>query len=254
MGFEEYTNTSGVGSGTERAMFADRQGSVIWVTEPATGQVVAGYEYFGYGVPKQVQGTLSQPYGYTGREHDAESGLYHYRARAYDPAAGVFVQVDPIGFNGNSLNIYGYVGGNTFNDEDPIGLSQGTGSLALIAGSATLSGDAVATIGTGLINGSLWQILKNMALVGAIGTVLNSDSHPDESPDEAKRRRIEECHKMGDDLAEEAAKAWSACVMAANVAGTKNTKMKLLKRCDEWAATRNSEIMDKVAECIKNAR
>ncbi len=32
VGFEEYTTTSGVGSGTERVMCADRQGSVIWVT------------------------------------------------------------------------------------------------------------------------------------------------------------------------------------------------------------------------------
>ena len=37
VGFEEYTATSGVGTGTERALYADRQGSVIWVTEPATG-------------------------------------------------------------------------------------------------------------------------------------------------------------------------------------------------------------------------
>jgi hypothetical protein len=41
VGFEAYTASSGVGSGTEHTMFADRQGSVIWVTEPATGQVVA---------------------------------------------------------------------------------------------------------------------------------------------------------------------------------------------------------------------
>ncbi len=49
VGFEEYTSTSGVGSGTERTMFADRQGSAIWVTDPATGSVVAAYEYDGYG-------------------------------------------------------------------------------------------------------------------------------------------------------------------------------------------------------------
>ncbi|WP_432759529.1 RHS repeat-associated core domain-containing protein [Defluviimonas salinarum] len=103
VGFEEYTASSGVGAGTEHALYADRQGSVIWVTEPATGQVVAGYEYDGYGRLTQTSGTLSQPYGYTGREYDTESGLYHYRARAYDPAAGVFVQTDPIEFAGGQL-------------------------------------------------------------------------------------------------------------------------------------------------------
>ena len=75
LGFENYLNASGVGSGVEHAIFADRQGSVIWVTTPATGQVVAGYEYDAYGQITQVQGVLAQPYGYTGREYDAESGL-----------------------------------------------------------------------------------------------------------------------------------------------------------------------------------
>ena len=123
MRFEDYTSTSGVGSGAERAMFADRQGSVIWVTEPATGAVVAGYEYSGYGVPVQVQGTLSQPYGYTGREYDAESGLYHYRARAYDPAAGVFAQVDPIEFGSGTLNLTSYTAADPYNGMDPSGLT-----------------------------------------------------------------------------------------------------------------------------------
>jgi len=33
-----------------------------------------------------------QDYGFTGREFDGESGLYHYRARHYDPGAGRFLQ------------------------------------------------------------------------------------------------------------------------------------------------------------------
>ena len=31
-----------------------------------------------------------------GEENDLESGLYHYRARAYDPAVGCFLQPDPL--------------------------------------------------------------------------------------------------------------------------------------------------------------
>ncbi|MCB2130762.1 MAG: hypothetical protein KDE03_17280, partial [Rhodobacteraceae bacterium] len=122
VGFEEYTVSSGVGSGTEHALYADRQGSVIWVTEPATGSVVAGYEYDGYGQITQTVGSLSQPYGYTGREYDAESGLYHYRARAYDPAAGVFVQSDPIGFLSGSLALDSSMQNDPFNLKDPSGL------------------------------------------------------------------------------------------------------------------------------------
>jgi RHS repeat-associated protein len=115
--------SSGVGSGQEHAMYADRQGSVIYVTRPATGDVAAAYEYDAYGQITQTQGSLHQPYGYTGREYDAESGLYHYRARAYDPRSSVFVQSDPIGFAGKSLNLVGYVRQNPTNFSDPLGLS-----------------------------------------------------------------------------------------------------------------------------------
>ena len=30
-------------------MYADRQGSIIWVTDPATGTVTAAYKYDAYG-------------------------------------------------------------------------------------------------------------------------------------------------------------------------------------------------------------
>ena len=39
---------------------------------------------------------MENPYTYTGREWDAVEGLYFYRARFYDPAAGRFLSFDPI--------------------------------------------------------------------------------------------------------------------------------------------------------------
>ena len=107
-------------------MFADRQGSVIWVTQPAAGTVVAGYEYDGYGQITQTGGTLQQPYGYTGREYDAESGLVYLRARYYDPRAGLFLQQDPLGFAAGDMNIYRYVGSDPLNSTDPSGLLENT--------------------------------------------------------------------------------------------------------------------------------
>ena len=36
------------------------------------------------------------PYGFAGREYDAESGLYYMRARYYDPVTGRFLSPDPL--------------------------------------------------------------------------------------------------------------------------------------------------------------
>ena len=197
VGFEEYTNTSGVGSGTERAMFADRQGSVIWVTEPATGAVVAGYEYSGYGVPKQVQGTLSQPYGYTGREYDAESGLYHYRARAYDPTVGTFVQVDPIEFESGTLNIYSYV------QQDPINWIDPDGHAALYGsgGSASQLNYSALTVqgAANAANAAIKVGKPTITLAGKIGALMAAMSVGSDVPhSEAAAKVMEDARNMAD--------------------------------------------------------
>jgi len=120
--FETYVATSGVGSGAAREVYADRQGSVISVVDPVTATVEAAYEYDAFGALTQVAGTLQQPYGYTGREYDAESGLYYFRARTYDPATGMFLQSDPIGFAGSGNNLFAYVQNNPYMLVDPSGL------------------------------------------------------------------------------------------------------------------------------------
>ena len=185
VGFEEYTASSGVGSGTEHALYADRQGSVIWVTEPATGQVVAGYEYDGYGQLTQTAGTLSQPYGYTGREYDAESGLYHYRARAYDPAAGVFVQSDPIEFGSGQTNIAGYVANDPFNQRDPAGLQAATADgNAVFANSLTAGTVATGEVYAGAtdIIGKLLAVFRAIDFVENLPAAVPGSSAPDNPP------------------------------------------------------------------------
>ncbi|MCE5312510.1 MAG: RHS repeat-associated core domain-containing protein [Nitrospiraceae bacterium] len=43
-----------------------------------------------------------QPYAFTGREFDQETGLYYYRNRYYDANTGRFVSKDPIRFENYS--------------------------------------------------------------------------------------------------------------------------------------------------------
>jgi len=58
-------------------------------------------------------------YGWTGREHDAETGLYFHRARYYAPALRRFIQEDPVE---SSTSAYAYVNGSPLEATDPSGM------------------------------------------------------------------------------------------------------------------------------------
>jgi RHS repeat-associated protein len=60
---------------------------------------------------------------FTGREYDAETGLYYYRARYYSPALGRFLQRDPVGYTAG-INLYTYCANNPINFMDPRGLDK----------------------------------------------------------------------------------------------------------------------------------
>jgi RHS repeat-associated protein len=87
----------------------------------AGNQVVNAYAYtpFGEGIGTTEQ--VAQPLGFTARERDAETGLYYYRARYYDPALARFLSEDPIGLAGG-INLYAYAENDPVNRRDPSGL------------------------------------------------------------------------------------------------------------------------------------
>jgi RHS repeat-associated protein len=72
---------------------------------------------------------VSNPYTYTGRRLDFESGLYCFRNRYYSAQLGRFVSRDPIGYTGGGANLYEYVGGSPAGSVDPLGLQPGIGNL-----------------------------------------------------------------------------------------------------------------------------
>jgi RHS repeat-associated protein len=88
-----------------------------------TGAIVEGYQYDAYGkqtvfdpgvsgvvtftsadvITPGGHSAVGNPYLFTGRRLDPETGLYYYRARYYDPVQGRFLQRDPTGYLSNNM-------------------------------------------------------------------------------------------------------------------------------------------------------
>jgi|GEM_PF-2353245 len=102
----------------------DERNSVVALSE-STGKLIEQYTYdpFGHSTDFEIS-AIDNPLGYTARRLDKDSGigLYYYRARYYSPEWGSFIEADPIGYS-DGLNMYGYVGHDPINFNDPNGLA-----------------------------------------------------------------------------------------------------------------------------------
>jgi len=103
----------------------DLLGSVIALTN-SSGVVVTQYNYSPFGHTEVIGIDIDQPFRFTGREYDSETGLYYYRARYYSPDMKRFISEDPLRFAAGDVNWYAYVGSNPVNFTDPLGLESYT--------------------------------------------------------------------------------------------------------------------------------
>ncbi|HNM20215.1 MAG TPA: RHS repeat-associated core domain-containing protein, partial [Nitrospira sp.] len=129
----------------------DGLGTVTELTD-INGSVAKAYAYDAYGNLLESPGTVEQPYTYTGREYDSESGLYFYRARYYDAGMGRFLQKDPVGLRGG-INIYRYASNNPAKWRDPVGLWDFGNTFDAISNVFSVAGDGEyygAAIGGGI--------------------------------------------------------------------------------------------------------
>jgi RHS repeat-associated protein len=102
---------------------ADGLGSITSLGN-AAGSLAQTYTFDSFGNQTASSGSLTNPFQYTAREADSETGLHYYRARYYDSIAGRFLSEDPIGFLGGA-QFYRYTLNAPTKHRDPTGLKPG---------------------------------------------------------------------------------------------------------------------------------
>ncbi len=105
----------------------NQQWSIVSLNDNANGNVLERYTYDQFGKRKilapdgstvRTSSSYDNPYGYTSRRHDAESGLMYFRARYYDVTTGEFTSRDPLEHVDGMSIMRGYF---SLNTHDPFG-------------------------------------------------------------------------------------------------------------------------------------
>lgn len=126
--------------GANKYQFVQDANYNVTVALDNNGNVFERYDYGDFGLPDFQdaagdsyaiqESAIGNPYAFTGRRFDVETGNYWYRTRYYDPIGGRFVSRDSIGTWGDPAefgNGYSYVGNAPWSWIDPWGEGRNPG-------------------------------------------------------------------------------------------------------------------------------
>jgi RHS repeat-associated protein len=110
----------------------DHSGNILHVVDAATYEIVASYLYAPFGKLIGVWGAKSDvcPFRFQSKYYDAETELYYFGYRYYNPASVKWITRDPLGEEGG-FNLTAAFGGDPVNRIDPKGLMGYTGNEGL---------------------------------------------------------------------------------------------------------------------------
>lgn len=116
-------------SGATYRLIYDYLGSIrtVWRVSDGVAQGAMEHDEFG-NMTINTLGTLV-PFGFAGGLFDSNAKVVHFGARDYVPADGRWLTKDPIRFNGEDTNLYGYVQNDPVNWIDPSGLIRSPRSI-----------------------------------------------------------------------------------------------------------------------------
>ncbi len=101
--------------------FSDANGNVTGLVD-TNGSIAAHYEYDPYGnlLAQSGDGAAANPFLFSSKYRDDESGLYYYGYRFYSPSLGRWLNRDPIEEEGG-IGLYGYIWNSPVNLFDALG-------------------------------------------------------------------------------------------------------------------------------------
>jgi len=113
---------TGPQAGTYLALY-DGNGNLTGLLQATTGTRAATCEYGPFGEPLRAAGAMAElnPFRFSTRYTDQETGLVMYPLRPYNPATGRWLSRDPIEEQGG-FNLYGFVHNNPLHFFDFLGL------------------------------------------------------------------------------------------------------------------------------------
>ncbi|MCP4351081.1 MAG: RHS repeat-associated core domain-containing protein, partial [Desulfobacterales bacterium] len=113
--------------------FYDANGNVGQLVNATDGGIAAHYEYDPFGNTIKAEGEYkdSNPYRFSTKYFDAETGLYYYGFRYYSAELGRWLNKDPLNEYGG-INLYKFTDNNSINLYDIIGLWTRDGVLKIL--------------------------------------------------------------------------------------------------------------------------